>query len=154
MYSGQNQIVQVGTPEFITMQVGGNEMGFFDIAINCIYQPDNAENYDPQYDQDPNCQGACCQAIQSSQNNIDNTLNRALTTTLEEIPQTSNVGKAEFFYLYLTGYVHFFNVDTTWYVNSLFRLGSSQLLFPCPRLSLVKIPLEWYFIWKPSDRQE
>jgi len=118
MYSGQNQIGQVGNPEFITLQVGGNDMGFFDIAINCIYQPDSAETYDPQYPEDPNCQGACCQAIQKSQNNIDNALNNALTTTLEEILNAPHVAKARFFYLYLLGYVHFFNVDTTWYVNS------------------------------------
>lgn len=85
MHTGQNQIGQIGNAEFITLQVGGNDMGFFDIAINCIYQPDNSTTYDPQYLVEPNRERPCCQAIQNSQNNIENILNGAITDVLDSI---------------------------------------------------------------------
>lgn len=109
-----SQMSQTGSPRFVTMTIGGNDMNFFNIAVNCIYQPELQTDYGLDYDIDPNCTGQCCQAIKASQQSIDESLENDLTTALDDIFDTHNIDKAADFYLYVTGYVHFFNVDTTW----------------------------------------
>lgn len=91
-------------------------MGFFDVVSNCIYQQDGHKDYGPDYADDPEGKGACAGAIQNARFQIDNQAYDRLSDTLEAIVDYPSIKEYRFgnkFDIYVTGYVHFFNVDTT-----------------------------------------
>ena len=67
---GRCQICQLDDPSIIIMTIGGNNAQFADIAVNCIYQPDQDADYGPDYADDTEQTGACARAINSSREYI------------------------------------------------------------------------------------
>ncbi len=82
--------------DIATLTIGGNDVGFFDILNACVFQ---FNHYTP-----------CSDQITTTTNLINNDLPPKLDNLLSAImSQVANSG----FKLYMTGYAHFFNVETT-----------------------------------------
>ncbi|KAF2419586.1 SGNH hydrolase [Tothia fuscella] len=118
MYLGQSQINKLNRPDFAVMTVGGNNVGFFDVAANCLFQPYPLTDYGKPYHLDPNGEGLCKKALKATRNYIrdtgDGSLEAAFRATLDDIFKWANEErKLPHFHLYVTGYAHFFNADTT-----------------------------------------
>jgi lysophospholipase L1-like esterase len=111
--SENSQISQAGSPRFITLTIGGNDLGFFNVASNCIYQQDGTKDYGPQYKDDTQRTGECAKAIDQARNNINDLAYGQITAIFKKIVESPNINNGNKFDIYLTGYVHFFNVDTT-----------------------------------------
>jgi hypothetical protein len=102
-----SQLSKAGHPSFITLTVGGNNIGFLNIILNCIYQP-TFNNYGNPYEDDPNRTGACARSIDLAMDNFDNWIIWMQGTMADAI---ANIVPNPTFDLFLTGYVHFFNTD-------------------------------------------
>lgn len=107
------QIDQIGKVDIMTLSIGGNNLGFADIITNCIYRPAWSTDYGPEY---PNNTGSCYKSIQSARDNIDR-FEQYIRGTLQDTlrrQRDPDWNRNDFdFYLFLLGYAHYFNVDTT-----------------------------------------
>jgi hypothetical protein len=107
------QISNVGTPNIMTMHAGGNNVGFGDVARNCIFQSP-LESYGAAY---PDAAGKCKQAVDAANGRIND---RGETSgllydtkrTIQDILDHDNFKDRPDFRLYVLGYIHFFNVDS------------------------------------------
>ncbi|KAL9110137.1 MAG: hypothetical protein Q9227_005331 [Pyrenula ochraceoflavens] len=107
--------------KFATMTLGGNDAGFYDVAVQCFYQ------YNPRpgiYGKYPDKNSACKKALAQVRDNIalartrpdeDNPVDiwGAIQSVMDwQRDEAQNPD----FELYVTGYAHFFNVDddSTW----------------------------------------
>ncbi|KAJ9668302.1 hypothetical protein H2201_001732 [Coniosporium apollinis] len=126
-------------PRIITMTAGGNDAGFFNVVINCVYQQYLLINYGPAYP-DPN--GLCAIAIKNATDYIERAagsnpdvlgLSEDLAATLDDIFASNKIGDRESFRLYVTGYAHFFNAETDWCTAGSF--GAFPLIGGQPKLS-------------------
>jgi hypothetical protein len=116
MVAERGQIQRTGKPFLVVMTVGGNNANFGAIADNCVYHGNPFGNYGPSWHDDPNGVGECKKSLKGAADYINNKGNGGLASdfrnTLDDIFK-SNAAKARGeFYLYVTGYAHFFNVDT------------------------------------------
>lgn len=113
---GQQQVKNTGSPHLITMTAGGNNAGFFNIASNCLYQQDD-KDYGPEFADDPDGTGECAKAIKGSSdyiNGVVGDIGRDLNATIADIVDSSQAQSHLDFFLYVTGYAHFFAVDDNW----------------------------------------
>lgn len=132
------QIEQVEDPQLIVMTAGGNNGRFFEIATNCVYHQDN-KDYGPPYERDPKHKGLCAKSLDSTLSYIEDTspwsgLGYDLRVTLDDILKNEHTKKYKEFFIYVTGYVHFWNVDTeycnecVWSVNPGYQTTLSKEL--------------------------
>ncbi|KAN0096837.1 SGNH hydrolase-type esterase domain containing protein [Hyaloscypha variabilis] len=118
---GKNQISQVGRPDLLTMQMGGNDAGFGKILIACIYIGDvtgSQKDY-------PNPDGTCFKTITEWEAYIDAPPSAGAGKsfyfdhhlTLQDILGTDLIKNRDDFYLAVVGYGEFFNTkspDSDW----------------------------------------
>ncbi|KAL9115233.1 MAG: hypothetical protein Q9227_001027 [Pyrenula ochraceoflavens] len=121
--------------KFGTMTLGGNDAGFYQVAVDCFYQYNpQPDAYGPPYP-DPN--SACKKALQGVRDNIANAADKV--NIFAAIDAVMNYQRHDMsnpdFDLYVTGYAHFFNVDddSTWCNDQSFGVLP---LFHKPLLSL------------------
>jgi hypothetical protein len=116
MVAENGQIQQTESPLVIIMTAGGNNANFGEIIDNCIYQGDPTVSYGPPYDDDLDGKGLCKKSLATGQAYINNSGTDGLATqfrqTLDDIFKTDQARSHDEFWLYVTGYAHFFNVDT------------------------------------------
>jgi hypothetical protein len=106
-----SQIAKSGpNPRFITLTIGGNNIGFFNIAVNCIYQQDLRHNYGAPYENDPGRTGDCAQAIDVARSRIPQAMGW-IKDTMQDVMSQENTRPNPTFDIFLSGYVHFFNAD-------------------------------------------
>lgn len=97
------------TPTFATLTIGGNDVGFYDIAIACIYHTNPVHFYGPDY---PDQSGDCWKAIDNTRRIIsDGRQRNSISRGLGAILATDQAKADPTFHIYLTGYAHFFNTD-------------------------------------------
>lgn len=95
-------------PEFATLTIGGNNAHFFPVVEACIYQY-HPISYGPEY---PDPKGLCAQAIADAQSEISkDTFSQQLRTSALSVLYNAGVKNFDNFKVFLTGYVHYFNVD-------------------------------------------
>lgn len=95
----------------LTLTIGGNNLGFADIITKCIYQPERKFDYGPEY---PAPGGACYAAIELARTRIEGFRDYIDRTVRDAIGhQRRKPIASDPFHLFLTGYVQFFNSDTT-----------------------------------------
>ena len=110
----QHQLQKMHSPSFVAMTSGGNNAGFGAIVDNCIYHG-RVFNYGLPCHNDPDGIGECKKSIASANQYINdgNGLISDLRNTIDDIfLSVAGSGQQEFS-LYVTGYVEFFNADTT-----------------------------------------
>lgn len=94
----------------IIMTTGGNNVGFFNVANNCIFHWPPTEDYGPAF---PDAKGKCAQAIEDASNYIDN--ERAggfrddLRKTYQDMLNNDMLAKNKNAKVYHTGYAEFFS---------------------------------------------
>jgi lysophospholipase L1-like esterase len=123
--NGHIQMEEVGErPSVITMQAGGNNAGFYDVASNCIFH-DADKDYGAAFPE----QGECTAAIERAHNyltnpNQDHWLEFDVKATIQEIFDKELAKSNPDFRLYIIGYAHFFDVrdDATWCDDFTFNL--------------------------------
>lgn len=99
-------------PSLIMSTMGGNNAVFGDIARACIYQPPPG-GWGKPYDEDTTGDGKCKQNLQTSQDYIESgNLARDLKVAFDSVFQSAQQKGVKTFDLYISAYVHFFNVDT------------------------------------------
>lgn len=114
---------------YATMHFGGNDAGFYDIAVDCFYQPIPSLNaYGPPY---PSENSACKKALKRVRENIQgasahndpNHVNvfGAINSIMDWQPEEDANPD---FDLYVIGYAAFFNIDdsSTWCNDQSFRV--------------------------------
>jgi hypothetical protein len=109
---GRQQLKQAGNPTFVVMTVGGKNARLAAIINACIYRANPAGNYGPAFHADPNGEGTCKKALFEARNYIDKSLGSDLISTLDGIFAYASEQRNPEFWLYVTGYAHFFNTDT------------------------------------------
>ncbi|KAL8731549.1 MAG: hypothetical protein Q9181_004270 [Wetmoreana brouardii] len=123
MAKDQNQMKDTGKPHLVTMTAGGNNAGFYEIAVNCIFQHLN-QDYGPEYADDYDGVGECANSIKKSYEYITS------TGDFDDIGYNLNTHGNLF--LYVTGYATFFAVDNDWCDRESF----GALPFRKPKLTL------------------
>lgn len=112
-----SQISQAGSPRFITLTSGGNDLGFYDVVASCVYHPDIATDYGPDYADDTEGVGLCAKAIADANIKIVDDAYEHILDAMKQIIDAPNIQQrisdSQYFDIFLTGYAHFFNVDTT-----------------------------------------
>ncbi|KAF2730595.1 SGNH hydrolase [Polyplosphaeria fusca] len=115
-WRGYKQMDAVGVPGLITMQAGGNDVGFYNVATSCLFHVEDGD-YGPVY---PDPAGRCKQAIDGARDYIQKDgapgLGYDMKATIQDVlDHPSHSGDPEF-RLFVIGYGHFFNVDddSTW----------------------------------------
>ncbi|KAI9785906.1 MAG: hypothetical protein M1839_008172 [Geoglossum umbratile] len=105
------QLKGAGTPHLLTMELGGNNCHFADIARKCIYVGLDGKEYP-----DPN--GGCYQSLTEWGNYILSDLQEAGKSfyfdhhqTLIDIMNWDTIKGRNDFYLYIIGYAEFFNTS-------------------------------------------
>jgi hypothetical protein len=115
MAQGRNQIEEIkNNPRFVVMTAGGINAHVGDVVSNCVYQADGGTDYGPPYHRDSQGVGKCKQAIQQARDYIEGGgLGNDFAVTLNDLfnRQLKRYYRSRFT-LYVTGYVHFWNVDT------------------------------------------
>jgi hypothetical protein len=114
MYDGQQQIKQTDQPRVVVLTVGGNNALFAPIVDSCVYLSNPLFDYGKRFDLDTASTGECKRNLNSAQNYItsDTEFGMAaqLRTTLDKLfGWAANEKKLPYFYLYVTGYAHFWN---------------------------------------------
>ena len=100
----------MGNAEFATLTIGGNDAYFYDVVTQCIYQQEPWKNYGPAY---PDQSGACELAIERSSKQVNSEeFKNSFKAMFNAILNNDNAKNQEAFQLYITGYAHFFNIDT------------------------------------------
>jgi len=119
------QLDGAGTPYFLTMELGGNNCHFSDIARACIYLGLDGKEY-------PDPAGLCYQSITEWENYIlSNSQGDGLSfyfdhhQTLEAIMDWDTIKGRDDFYLYIVGYAEFFNTSpgSDWCNNQTFGVA-------------------------------
>ena len=113
---GQQQVKNTGKPHLMTMTAGGNNAKFFDIATNCIYQQFD-KDYGPEFADDKDGVGECAKAIKASKDyitGVEGDIGKDLNATIFDIVDSDQAKSYIDFFLYVTGYAHFFAVDDDW----------------------------------------
>lgn len=105
--SSAGQMAKTGSPHLVIMTAGGNNAGFYDIAMSCICQLDKDHDFGAVFPDD----GGCSAAIQRSKDYIDNIISIDLANTIRDILNTPQAKSHIDFNLYVIGYVQFFNLD-------------------------------------------
>ena len=129
------QLSQVGQPNLLTMQLGGNNVHFSDIAKACIYVGDVGVQKDY-----PDPLGTCFQTIAKWEAYLDAPASAGAdksfyfdhNTELQAILASDNIVNRDDFYFYIVGYAEFFNTkspDSDWCNNESFGV------FKAPKLS-------------------
>jgi hypothetical protein len=114
------------------MTIGGNNVGFFNIAKNCIYHQEFNHDYGKSFDDDDidHPSGECAKAMQFTRDYINDVgrLRLDMVRTLNDIyisSQAKSHGNAasDGFYVYLTGYAHYWDTHyTDWCDNYSFGI--------------------------------
>ncbi|KAK6065489.1 hypothetical protein SCUP515_11205 [Seiridium cupressi] len=120
-FNGYIQMNEVGTqPDIVTMQAGGNDAGFYNVASSCIFH-DNLRDYGPVW---PNPDGDCVKAIDAVRSFVNDRTRKFTSDTVADILDHDSVKINPNFRLYVIGYAHFFNVDdgSTWCNDQTFSL--------------------------------
>ncbi|KAF2110764.1 SGNH hydrolase-type esterase domain-containing protein [Lophiotrema nucula] len=121
-WRGYVQMDAVGRPGLITMQAGGNDVGFYNVATSCLFHVENVD-YGPIY---PDREGKCKKAIEGARDYVQKEGNpniRALGydmwKTIDDVMTHESHSDDPEFRLYVIGYGAFFNVDddSTWCNN-------------------------------------
>ncbi|KAI9672163.1 MAG: hypothetical protein M1831_001976 [Alyxoria varia] len=99
---GQNQMSKLQSPDVVFMQVGGNDAGFYNVALNCIYQFDPSAPLKTDYD----CDGA----IKGATDYLNGAFTSQLTATWDDVFKSKAANTGKDFHLYQIGYAHFFNL--------------------------------------------
>nr|OQO23040.1 hypothetical protein B0A51_10074 [Rachicladosporium sp. CCFEE 5018] len=134
MVQGQRQMSRIpkGT-RLDTMQAGGNDAGFYNIARDCIYHNEGTKDYGRNY---PNA-GACADSIAAAEKYIQGPQDDRFGSTLKDTWETINdlVEHAEpaqqaGFQLYVLGYAHYFNEapESDWCNDISFSVSSRELI--------------------------
>ncbi len=102
-WGGHYLVSKTGSPRILTMTVGGNNAGFFNVARACIFQHEPNHDYGAPF---PDPKGECGKAIQDAYDYILNPdkFKKDLTLTYNDIFLFYK-GQGENFDLYHTGYV-------------------------------------------------
>jgi hypothetical protein len=103
-----SQIAKSGNPRFITLQIGGNNIGFYDVVVSCIYQPIKDHDYGPEYADDSKRVGECAKSIDRARARIRDARGW-ITGTMLDVMQQPNTKPDPKFDIFLLGYAHFFN---------------------------------------------
>lgn len=129
------------------MTSGGNDAKFGEIVDACFYRADpnilKAGGYGPYWEDDPNGVGLCKVKLNVGTAYINNRnmdpnpdnhgLYYDLWATLDDVFKSDTATSASEFWFFITGYSHFFNVDTT---------DCDQMTFsPWPVTPVVGLPL-------------
>ena len=126
------QLDGAGTPRLLTMELGGNNCHFSDIAKACIYLGGIGKEY-------PDPAGTCYQTIVKWENYVLSDKESATESfyydhhqTLKDIMDWDTIKGRDDFYLYIVGYAEFFNTSpgSDWCNNESFRLGGPKLSNP------------------------
>jgi hypothetical protein len=114
MAQGKKQIEQINiNPRFTVMTVGGINAHVGDVVANCVYQPDMQADYGPPHHKDPEGVGKCKQSIRQAREYIDGGgLGYDFRVTLDDLFNYARSHYSGPYTVYVTGYVHFWNVDT------------------------------------------
>lgn len=107
MARGKNLIGQTNKEDSVLlMSAGGNDAGFANVVMNCVYQLGITATFD--------CDGALSPASDYINGPIDTpkTLRNDIQATYTDLFKTSQSSHSPF-YLYHLGYVHYFAVDST-----------------------------------------
>jgi len=132
-----SQLSKAGHPSFITLTVGGNNIGFYNIVVNCLYQPERYGDYGNPYDNDPDQSGNCIVAMQAAMSQYDN-WETWMRGTMQDVMLKNPPNPT--FDLFLTGYVHFFNTNENAQCNS-WSFGVWLPGIPGNRRPLLSYPL-------------
>jgi hypothetical protein len=104
------QLKFVGTPHLLTMELGGNNCHFAELARACFFVGIGTEYPDPQ--------SPCTQAINNSKSYILSDEQKADESfyfdhhqTLKDIMNWDTIKGRDDFYLYIVGYAEFFNTS-------------------------------------------
>lgn len=89
---------------------------FGSIIGDCLYRPNPFVYYGPYYQDDTDCTGLCCQSLQRAEDYInkqgDGGFYQDALNTINDIMGTPQANGRDQFFLYINGYVQFFNEDT------------------------------------------
>jgi hypothetical protein len=105
------EMLDVGEhPRVVTMQAGGNDAGFYNVASNCIFH-DVQKDYGGLYPDDGSCKDAINDAHDYLTNDARvNNLKFDVDATIREIFDKDPAKSTPDFKLYLIGYAHFFDI--------------------------------------------
>ena len=99
---GQNQMAKLESPDLVLMQAGGNDAGFYLVALNCIFQFDPTAPLKRDYD--------CDEAINNARGYLNGDFTEHLTNTWNDVFKAKAANADKDFHLYQIGYAHFFNL--------------------------------------------
>lgn len=91
-------VPKMGTPEVVTLQIGGNDAGFYNVMTACVYHFGAGSS------------GDCNTELQDFQDNLDNVVPGAMDQTIKAITDQGGTGLAK---LIVIGYTAPYNQDTT-----------------------------------------
>jgi len=111
---------RAGLPDIVWGMFGGNDAFFGAIVRACIYQPKLHSDWGPPWDKDPNGVGHCKKNLANAavyingdnNNNNGKGLRMELVRTLDELFLAAAEKQIAELDVYISAYVHFFNVDT------------------------------------------
>jgi hypothetical protein len=98
-------------PSVVTMQAGGNNAGFYDVASNCIFH-DQDKVYRPAFPEKGECTDAMDRSMiyLTTPNKDGNWLEYDVIKMIQEIFDNDPTKSNPDFRLYVIGYAHFFDV--------------------------------------------
>lgn len=94
---------------FITIHIGGNDLGFSDMARACIYRPAGF-GYGNDYENDEDRSGSCAKQIDATRQTLTS-FNLQVFDTLNKTLLHDNAKPQPELHVFVMGYVHFFNED-------------------------------------------
>lgn len=106
--AGESQSGKTPFVDVMTLTISGNNLGFANIARDCI----NQNNYTHNYGNYPDDSSDCFQAIATVSGRIKD-ISQYVEQTVQEVLARQRPFPWPEFHLFLTGYVKFFNADTT-----------------------------------------
>ena len=116
MVADNGQIKKTGSPSVIVMTVGGNNAGFGTLVDNCIYHGVPGGEYGAPFHDDPDGTGECTKSLAAAEKYINDPeiggWANDFSQTLDDIFMTDQARSHDQFWLYVTGYVPFFNNAT------------------------------------------
>ncbi|KAK6432913.1 Glucan endo-1,3-alpha-glucosidase agn1 [Oleoguttula sp. CCFEE 5521] len=141
MVQGQQQMSQIpDDTRLVTMQAGGNDAGFYNVARDCIYHNDWSKDYGGDYPKP----GACADSIVTAEKYITaapeglagGTYPDTYATILDLL-DSSISAKKDGFQLYVLGYARYFNEapESDWCNDISFSVNRHELI-PNTRLGL------------------
>ena len=112
----QAQPMKDEKPQLITLQGGGNDVGFFAVAEACIFQETHpTKSYgDHQYADDEKREGLCAKAIDATKERTGNPIQAGLENQINAILRDDVSKGHPDFKIYVIGYAPFFNEESDW----------------------------------------